>query len=231
MSQQINLYESRLKPKHELPTGRNLGIALIVVLLLLVPIILWAQQQADEKAAAAAIVERQHNDEQNKFTELAKAMAERKVSSALVSELSTAKAALNMREEIIAYLDSGAVGNTTGFSGVLSGFSQLSQSDLWLTGFTVTNGGLDIEIRGRLFDQAKLPAYVKKLGQESPFQGRRFATLEMKSVDPKDDKKTAFASAPSAASVEPAKLVPYVEFILRSENVDAALTKAPGEKR
>jgi hypothetical protein len=87
--------------------------------------------------------------------------------------------------EVIEVLDSGMLGNTDGFSGLMTGFARQSQTDLWLTGFRVTGNG-EIEIQGRLLDPAKLPVYVQRLSSEPVFQGRHFAALEMRGVDPEE---------------------------------------------
>jgi hypothetical protein len=159
------------------------------------------------------------------LTALSKVVAQRQVSPALASELEIAKATLAVRSDVIAVLDSGKLGNTSGFSALMSGFARQSQSDLWLTGFLVTAGGAEIEIRGRLLDPSRLPAYVQRLRSEPVFQGRRFAALEMRGVDPDEQNTEPPGTAKVSAKVVPSQSVPsaprFVEFVLRSENVDA----------
>ena len=54
MSQQINLYEERLRPRLELATGRNLGIAVLVLLVAMAGWALWEGAEADRRSEAAA---------------------------------------------------------------------------------------------------------------------------------------------------------------------------------
>ncbi len=216
MSQQINLYEVRLRPRHELPTSRNVGLAALVLLLLMTVLALWTRDDAERKSQAAAVSAKQLVEQQEKLVALSKTLAQRRVSPALLAEQESARAMLSIRQEVVAILDSGSLGNTSGFSALMSGFARQSQSDLWLTGFQVSKGGEEIEIRGRLLDPARLPAYVLHLSREPVFRGRRFAALEMRGVDPEEPK----AGQPSAPG-----LPRYVEFSLRSENaggLDAA---------
>ena len=134
---------------------------------------------------------------------------------------------LAVRNEVIDVLNSGALGNTTGFSEFMAGFARQTQPDLWLTGFAVTDGGEGIEIRGRLLDPAKLPVYMQRLRSEPVFAGRRFAALEMKGVDPVAPKDVAVnspASAGESLSVPELKLPRFVEFVLRSEKMIGADT-------
>lgn len=226
MNQQINLYEARLRPRHELATGRNLGICVLALLVLMTTLSLWVRSEANRKSAAALASQQQLTEEQERLKALSKLFAQRQVSPGLIAERESTKAMLAASREVIEVLDSGKLGNTEGFSGFMTGFARQSQTDLWLTGFRVTGGG-EIEIQGRLLDPEKLPVYVQRLRSEPVFQGRRFATLEMRGVDPEEQSPeqagvTRVAEKSPAAEV-PSRSVPrlpqYVEFILRSENV------------
>ena len=237
MSQQINLYEARLRPRHELATARNVGVCALVLLVLTTVLALGTRFDANRKVEAAAAVQKQLADEQEKLTVLSKAVAERKVSPTLVAEQDSAKAMLVTRKEIFTVLDSGKLGNSTGFSALMSGFARQSQADLWLTGFSVTMGGEEIEIRGRTLDPSKLPGYVQRLSSEQVFQGRRFAALEMYDVEPEDRKPDqpalAVVAKPVDTAVQPPlvpKLPRYAEFVLRSENMVATNTLQGGGK-
>ena len=229
MSQQINLYEERLRPRHDLVTGRNLGVCTLVVLVLITAVAMWVRSEANLKTEAASASQKQLTDEQEKLATVTKLVTEQKVSPALVAELENTKAMLAARTEVMDALGSGKLGNSTGFSAAMTGFARQSQTDLWLTGFQVTGGG-DIEIRGRLLDPEKLPAYVQSLSKEPVFQGRRFAALEMQGIDPEDikpDSATAAKAADKTAStgVQPVlapRLPRFIEFVLRSENVGSA---------
>lgn len=220
MSQQINLYEERLRPRRELATGRNLGVLSLIVLLVMAGLSLWMQFDARHKAAAAATVQQQLTVAQQKLTELNKAMAERKVSPALMNEIETAKSLLAQRQEITNLLESGRLGNTVGFSSLMTGFARQSTPDLWLTGFTISMGGEEIEIRGRVLDPVQLPAYVHGLSSEAVFQGRRFAALDVRDVDPNEAKPgtSLVANGSGTNAVAPAQLPRHSEFVLRSEN-------------
>lgn len=118
-------------------------------------------------------------------------------------------------------LDSGALGSTQGFAPVFVGFSRLASADLWLTGFSVSHGGADIEIRGRMFDAARLPAYVQRLSAEPAFQGRRFAALTLQRQTPEAEATAGSAAVPvptgTAATVPVATGPRFVDFVLRSE--------------
>lgn len=217
MSQQINLYEARLRPRHELATARNLAVATLIVLLAMAALALWIRAETERKVQVAAVLQAQVVEAQSRLTEVAKAVAQRQVTPALANEIEVARTMLGARREVLAVLDSGPLGNTAGFSDVMTGFAHLAQNDLWLTGFALSGGGEDIELRGRLLDPVKLPPYIQRLSEEPVFAGRRFAALEMRDVRPvARDPETAVQ--PEAQPISPV-LPAFTEFVLRSEKI------------
>ena len=222
MSQQINLYEERLRPCCELATGRHLAVALGVVLATVVLAGVYARIQAERISARFSTVQVELSAVQAQVSALTKVLAERRVSSALQTEIDNAKTLLSARTEVAGALDSGGIGNTTGFSEIMGGFARQATGDLWLTGFLVSAGGQNIEIRGRLLDSTRLPPYVQRLSAEPAFQGRRFAALDVQSVEPEEGKGEAVGAVrPDTVAVpqtQTPRLPRYLEFILRSEN-------------
>lgn len=220
MSQQINLYEARLRPRRELATGRNLGVAAMVLMAVVAGTAVWAGAMAGRKAEAAAALQKQVSEQQQQLTALSKAIAEQRVSPVLAAELDKARATLAARAEVVEQLDSGRQGSSAGFSAVFRGFARQAQLNLWLTGFVVARGGEDIEIHGRALDASLLPAYVQRLGSEPAFRGRRFSGMEMldkEQVDEQEERavKTTEAKAPAQPAVRPPR---FVEFVLRSDD-------------
>jgi hypothetical protein len=214
LSQQINLYEERLRPRFEPVTGRNVGIALGVVLVAIVALGMLARSAAERSTAELGGLQSELKATQETLGALTRTLAERRISPGLQAQVDGAKALLASRGAVMALLDSGQLGNSSGFSDLMSGFARQASGDLWLTGFSVGRGGQEIEIRGRLFDPARLPLYVQRLAGEPAFKGRRFAALDMLGVDPAESKPEAGGAArvPGAAA-----LPRHVDFVLRSE--------------
>ena len=225
MTQQINLFESRLRPRHELATGRNLGVGVAVLLVVMTLLSIYVRYVADLKSGELAALQGEVRTEQDRLTALSKLVAERSVSPALVADLAKTRSMLTVRKEVMDVLDSGKLGNASGFSEYMFGFARQARADLWLTGFSISTGGEEIEIRGRLLDAAKLPGYVQRLSGEPVFKGRRFATLDMRSVEPelpKPPQAGAVAAVPGAPLQPVVALPRFVEFALRSEHAPVA---------
>ena len=219
MSQQINLYEARLRPSRDLLTGRRLGVALGLLLLVIVAAGALARVAAERSEAELRGVLAELTASQEKLAALAKTLSASKVSAGLQAQIDQAKVPLAARQAAMTLIDSGQLGNREGFSAILSGFSRQTSKDLWLTGFSVSLGGQEIEIRGRALDAAGLPSYIQRLAAESAFKGRRFAALDMRRVDPAQDQPGEVAASTPAAT--PA-LPRHVEFVLRSAGVAEA---------
>ena len=224
MSQQINLYEKRLRPEREPLTGRRLALAVGLVVVVLAAWSFVERRAADAAAAELAGVQAEVAASQQKLAALGKSLAERRLPDALKAEVEGARARLAVQNAVMALIDAGGLGNDAGFSALMRGFSHLASNDLWLTGFTVAAGGKEIEIRGRLFDAASLPVYVQRLAGDPAFKGLRFSALELRRVTtvPAPVSASAYASEVAKAPADASSVSRILDFVLRSENVDEA---------
>ena len=230
MSQQINLYEARLRPSREWLNGRRLLLAAALLLALLVLTGIWARLGAERVEAELAGVRGEVAASQQQLAAIASKHAALQVSAVRQAELDSARAQLASRQAAMALLDSGRLGNSSGFSALMTGFSHLAANDLWLTAFSVTAGGQEIEIRGRLLAAGSLPAYVQRLGEEPAFAGRHFAALEMQRPAAAPGSSDAATGAGARPAGEGAVADPRViEFVLRSEK-GGAEAAAAGKK-
>ncbi|MDR0563388.1 MAG: hypothetical protein LBG78_00440 [Azoarcus sp.] len=220
MSQEINLYEERLRPSQDWDTLRNVGIAALVVLLVTGAVGAWFGWHTQQAEQEAVVLQAELEEQQAQLTALSKAVEAWHVSPELAAKLKQIRERLSERRFAIEQLESGRFGSANGFSEIFTGFAHEAQANpkLWLTGFAVARGGTAIEIRGRTLDASVLPSYVQRLGNEPAFKGRRFSALEM---DYKEIKPEAVAAQQGAMPAEPAKenaaMQRFVEFVMRSE--------------
>ena len=229
MSQQINLYEERLRPSREPLTGRRLALAVVLVLAVMAAWGVVERRAADAAVAQLAGAQAEVAASQQKLASLGKSLAERKLPDALKAQIDSARARVASHPAVMTLLDAGHLGNETGFSGVMRGFSHLASNDLWLTGFSVAAGGREIEIRGRLLDAGTLPQYVQRLADEPAFKGLRFAALDLQ----RESAGAAGASTAAGSAQtrgEAASASRILDFVLRSESVGEAQMTAPGRK-
>ena len=212
MSQQINLLLPALRPRFDwlgLPVVAGaalVGLALISLMAIL------GQTRAVSLRAAEAEIKSQLTAAQQQVQALGQSLAARQGDTSLDRQISAARLALTQRQEVLAVIAQGDVTQGSAYSGLLQGFSRQTVNGVWLVGFGFADK--EIEIRGRLLDPALLPTYINRLNNEPAFAGRRFAALDMKSVDPADEKRT------DASSVDKARVpARYTEFALRTAQV------------
>lgn len=100
-----------------------------------------------------------------------------------------------------------------GYSDFLMALGRQAQGNLWITGLNLRDGGRDLELSGRMSDAKALPVYLSRLQQEERFTGRRFAQVELKSINLSQD-----GAGPDV-----------LEFRLRSSVADAGTKTRRGE--
>ncbi|MBI5107532.1 MAG: PilN domain-containing protein [Rhodocyclales bacterium] len=219
MSAQINLYHSRYLRQRDPLTLNNVALVAGVCYLVLAAAAGWAWQGMARGRDAAAAAESQLKLVREQLAASAKAVAQRKSDPKVQGELERAEALLRSRAEIARLLEGGAIGSGAGFADFLRGFARQTPDGLWLTGFTIGNGGSDIEIRGSMLDPALLPDYIRRLGAEKAFQGRSFASLTMNRSEP----PAASATAVRVTGVAPAPTLAArpIDFVLLPKLVAA----------
>jgi hypothetical protein len=195
VSQQINLYNPALAPKVDLFSGRSvlLGLAGVLVLSLLA----WTLAALQARGVAA------HEQQQSarlaglqaEVARLAQQVAARKPDPALRRELDSLEALLSARNEVMAMLGRGALGDTGGVSEYFRAFGRQRAEGVWLTGFTVAGGGSEIVIQGRTLDPQLLPGYLAKLRTETALRGRGFDSLTVTQPAPVQAEGKAAADA------------------------------------
>ena len=74
-----------------------------------------------------------------------------------------------------------------------------SVGGLWLTGFSITNGGNDVTLRGRMLNADLLPRFLGRLGAEKSFEGRGFRSLAIDQPKQADVPAAINVASPGAA--------------------------------
>jgi Tfp pilus assembly protein PilN len=135
-------------------------------------------------------------------------------SKALEQELARATAQLKQREDLLATLRTGALGNTEGFARYLSALSRQTMAGVWITGMTIGGDEVELQLGGRVLRADLVPAYVRALNHEEVMRGRRVAELRLTAREEAEAPVTAApgAGAPAPSAKAPAPPLRYVEF-------------------
>ena len=212
MSQQINLYDSKLLREREWLTIANLAAAVGVLLLALGGWGALVRSHVATLEAESQVLAPQIKELQDQVLAVGKQMAEVRSDPKLEANLAAARDLLVFRSEIVAVLKKGVGPESIGFAEYLRGLARQTPHGLWLTGFTVGDGGASMTIRGRMTDPALLPEYIQRLNGENGFKGRAFAALDVAAGHAEPAvQNPPVAGAPPAGSDVPA---PFYEFTL-----------------
>lgn len=216
MSQQINLLLPELRPRFDWLALPVVSSAALVGLVLVVALASAAAWRLDGLKARENALRGELAMLQQQVQTLGQRLGARKGDTTLDLQLDAARTAVAQRQQVLTIVAQGDLPASHAYSGLFKGFSRQVVEGAWLTGFGFVEK--NVEIRGRLSDPALLPVYIGRLNGEPAFAGRRFATLDMKSVDPAEERRAAAAAgaAGAAASLRP-PLPRYTEFVLRSE--------------
>jgi len=180
MSQQINLFNPIFRKKgfsFTSSTALLYGVGIAVAAGALGAV--YEQYQLREAGVVAQAVEQRHKDTVARFDKLTADLAQQKPNAELAADVAKLDMQLKGRQEVIEALNSGAVGNTGGFSEYMRAFARQSVNGLWLTGFDIAQGGNELAIQGRTLNADLVATYLKQLNQEKPLQGRQFSALRI----------------------------------------------------
>ncbi|HEX2649835.1 MAG TPA: MSHA biogenesis protein MshI [Burkholderiales bacterium] len=160
------------------------------------------------------------------------ALASQGRSRVLQDELAQAQARLRQREETLALLRTGGLGNTAGFARYLTALAHESVGGVWLTGFSISGDEAELHLNGRVLQADLVPAYLRALNREEVMRGRRIAELRLTAREERDASTAAPGANPSPAGASPAApAVPnrYVEFNVIALRTAAGSPEAPAK--
>lgn len=115
--------------------------------------------------------------EESRLSMAGKEFGPRQKSEALEMQVKDLEKQVREREEILG-IQAGADGR--GFSEYLRAFARQSVNGLWLTGFSLSEGGNKMVIGGRALRADLVPDYLRRLGNEKIMRGQPFSSLDMK---------------------------------------------------
>ena len=203
MSQQINLFNPRFRKR-----GFSLGSATAMLYAAGIAVAAAAliavdqEHQLRDVQARAQVMEQAHGEARANHEKLVAELAKSKPGAQLAAEIAALDTQLSERQEVIAALKGGAIGNTDGFSSYLRAFSRQSISGLWLTGFDIAFSGNALALRGRTLGAEHVAEYLKRLNQEESMQGRQFAAMRISQPPPASATAPVAATAPAKSAVE-----------------------------
>lgn len=193
MSQQINLFNPVFLKQRKYFSLPAMLQALGLVVIGSLAFYGYAFHQVGQLEESSAASAKRYEAEQARLTRYTAEFSPQKANMALQQEADRLELELAGQVALVEMLRSGAMGNTTGYSGYMRAFARQVVPGLWLTGFRVTGDATRISLNGGVTQPELLPAYIQRLGKEEVMQGKPFAALQMQQakVNPADQSATA----------------------------------------
>lgn len=188
-AQQINLYNPALRRQRVWLTLGNVALLAGLFGLGLVAAGGVLHRQAAARQATVQALETRLVAARAETFQLGAQMNGNAAGEAATRELAELRQQVLRRNEVLSALQGGAGiatlpgQSTVGFADYLRGLARQSVGGLWLTGFSVAQGGGGMEVRGRMLAVDRLPEYIKRLNGEVSFKGRQFVSLNISRSD------------------------------------------------
>lgn len=216
MPQQINLYNPAFEAKRALLSFKGAVAGWVVTAALVVAVAGYQMVRSRSVEQQERELAQQVATTQADAQRLGSEMASRRHDARITEEVARLEGEVRGRQEVMAVLRSGGLGDIRGFSDHLKAFARQSFEGVWLTGLSIATAGRDVSIEGRALQAAYVPGYLKRLNGEDAMQGHPFSELVIQEPAP-----------------DPAAKVPvrpnYVEFRLTTKP-DVASEPKPGTR-
>lgn len=212
MSQQINLFNPIFLKQKKHFSALAMAQALGLILLGSIVMIAYASFQLSSLSKEAAATTAQLKATEAQLAKVSADYAPRQKDKALDAEVQKAEAEMKSRQQVFDLMQKDGIGNTKGYSEYLRAFSRQIAGGIWLTGFSISGAGSEIELHGRALQPDMVPAYIGRLKQEPVMQGKSFSTLAMQAP------QMSAASAGDATVAKQRMQAGYIEFSLRSSD-------------
>ncbi len=180
MSQQINLFNPIFLQQKKYFSAIAMVQALGLILVGSVLFYGYALYQVRQLSQQSDETAKRYADEQSRWARYAATYSPQQTVRQLEEDVKRTQAQLAVQQEIIDTLESGALGNTIGYSEYLRAFARQVVPGLWLTGFAISGDGGQMSLSGGVLDPALVPAYMRRLNHEPIMAGKSFASLQMR---------------------------------------------------
>jgi hypothetical protein len=199
--QQVNLYQSSLKPK-PLNIGLYLGIAIVSLLCIglgITDVYLTRSVRDDRYQVAQAL--KQLADEQARVKSLESSLKNQAIDPVLIAELELWQKKVDDLKQMFATLGNSDTAHSQGFSGYFQALANQSIAEVWLTAIHFDAEQQRIDLEGSTFKSDKIPDFLQQLQTEPAFHGRTFAQLHIE----KSEQMPKLMNFKLSTHVEPTK--------------------------
>jgi len=194
ITQQINLYQDRFRPKILWISTVQVAAALLVVI---AAGAIWSFLLNSESEQARRTNQELKVERDRVTAELAVAnanLAKLLEDHRLDLEIESTARQISARKKVLNFVEANRFGSGEGFSDYLVALSRLHADDIWLKQIRFAENFM--QIKGSALNAAEVPVYFDRFGEEEIFQGSRFDLFQL-SRSSESDWKVDFEIATS----------------------------------
>lgn len=174
--QQINLYQAQFKPKKIWLPPRQMFLVLLVVLIALAIVSVYSAQKS-------AVLDKTIASQQQHAVQQLELVKEDPLLNAELKKLLSQK---QTKEKLLNYLTQNSFGNQSGFSKALHDLAQQKVENVWLTDFSLLNGGQSLVLRGKALKSDQIPLFIDSLIKAEHFRQRQFSEFQLQQLQDDD---------------------------------------------
>jgi Tfp pilus assembly protein PilN len=222
VSQQINLFNPiflrQEKQFSAVAMAQGLGVISVAVL----GFASFSTYQSVQVSKDAAVASAALKSTQEQLVKMVDKTKPAPVNKQIEEDIQKAESRLRASQQILGFVQNGEFKSSQSYSSFLRAFSNKAMPGVWLTGFSLSDGGNDIEITGRALQPGLVPAYIKSLKSESAFAGKSFGSMLLRSPQ---------TEAVQKATADVSKALPavrYIDFSLNSSEAVQGAIQAMG---
>ena len=204
MRQQINLYPPELRRGPKDFSAVSVLQACAAIAIAMIASYLFAAQHVSNLEAEVAVIVAQETAAIDRLSRLGPVIEAAKGEQNLARRLDDALAMLAEKQAILTLMQGSSLGDTRGFSRSLEALARQQLDGVWLTRIRLAAGEGQTTLAGHAIRPELVPAYVKRLANESPFAGQRFQQFQIDR--PADQEAPTVAFSMHGAETPPSQL-------------------------
>lgn len=181
--QQINFYQAEFKPEVVVLNAFQMLLVALAFTVIIFIISLFSSHDLDDERAAFTLQQNQFNTTKQQSNALQQDILKYSELSLLEAKLADLQKQLKQQDAILAHLSNDNLAKQNGFSPILKSLSEQHIKQVWLTNFSLRQGGHSITIQGSSSRSELIPEYIDSLAKSATFNGQQFSVFQMSSPD------------------------------------------------
>lgn len=181
--QQINLYQAEFRPTIILLNTFQMLLVTFAVLLLIIIASFFSSSKYDEQTTQLVLAQQALNNATQSSNSLKQEILQYGEQPLLKAKLESLHKQLKQQEAILDHLANDSLNPQSGFSSTLKSLSEQHIEQVWLTNFSLRDGGQSITIKGSSTQSELIPEYIDSLAKSPTFSGKHFSVFQMSSPD------------------------------------------------